>query len=158
MQKKLVLISPTSQRLVELFGLEEIKHKYGTNIATRVSDVVYTDDGFDIIPGLKSIYIKGRGIEPLVQKEVIEEARKYLSKSEDERLGFLLNVYRQIVKDDEGEYAIKFMAGKERITIILNYFADKLRGIGRTQEADELEARIKEVYPQPKKKPTRGRL
>ena len=119
-------------------------------LETRVEDTAYTLDGFQVVPGLKALYIRGQGIKPNVPDEVIAEAKDYLARDRQGQIAFLRDVYSQIVLDEPGPYAIRFSKRRREIAAVLNYFADKLKGLGQTTSAEKLEDKVKAQFPRRK--------
>ena len=124
------------------FAREEGKSQ---DLETRIEDIAYNTYG-RVIEG-KAIYYKGENVKPTIPAEVVEEARKYLSMDKDAQLAFLRDFYRQVVLGEKGTYAEKFAEGKPETAAISNYFADKMGDLGLTTLAQDLGAKIREVFP-----------
>ena len=116
------------------------------DLETRIEDTVYDVYG-NVMPHLKSIYLKGKHVVPTIPAEIVEEAREYLSMDKAAQSAFLQDFYSQVVLGKKGTYAEKFAEGKPETAAISNYFADKMRDLGLENLAYKLEAKIKEIFP-----------
>jgi len=135
------------------------RHGY-QNLEVRIENVAYNIDGMQI-EGNRALYIRGnyadgREISPKVPDKVIGEAKRYRYMRKEKRKDFLLDVYRQVVDGAVGDYNTRFNEMVANIQILLNYFADKLRGLGLGTEADKLVGKIKEKFPVKEKKEYKG--
>ena len=135
-------------------GTDQASVESGLNFAgrdrgleTRVEDEAYCDPMATPYPTAKAVYHRGEGIKPNVPEEVIVEAKDYLARDRAAKLGFLRDVYQQIVTGKDGSYHERFKKREGQIAAVLNYFADKLRGFGQTGAAQKLEAKVKAQFP-----------
>lgn len=122
-------------------------------LETRVEDVAYYGTMSKVLEGDVGIYLRGKGVKPGVPKEIIGEARAYLNKGQSVQSVFLTSVYQQIVESKGGDYATRFEEGEGEIGAILHYFIDKMRGLGLIDEANKIEAKVLEKFPEPKRVP-----
>ena len=138
-------------------GTDQTSIESGLNYAgrdkgleTRVEDIAYHEPLSKSTTTMRGVYQRGEGIKPNVPEEVIVEARDYLTRGRQAQIAFLREVYQQIVLGKDGSYAERF--GKRESAAVLNYFADKLRGLGQTSAAQKMEARVREQFPGKKEK------
>ena len=101
---------------------------------------------------MRAVYQRGEGVKPRVHEEVVAEARDYLARDRQVQLAFLREVYQQVVSGKDGSYAQRFSRREGEIAAVLNYFADRLRGLGQTTEADRLEAAVRAQFPEREEK------
>ena len=116
-------------------------------LETRVEDIAYHEPLSTSTITMKGIYQRGESIKPDVPGEVIAEAKGYLTTNRQAQIAFLREVYQQIVLGKGGSYAERFRQREAEIAAVLNYFADKLRGLGQTSAAQKMEAKVREHFP-----------
>ena len=131
------------------YGAKEV------HVDTKATDI----DGKPLSEGNSAVY--SRGQENYFKNsptELLREAKHYLrlrkKGGEAAAQRFLIGVYNQIVRESEnlsGDsnsiYANRFRTGDTSLATVLNYFADKLRGLGRKVEAERLEGIVESTFP-----------
>ena len=83
-------------------------------LETRIESAAYDAYGRAMDDNV-AVYHRGEGTELTVPLEVVNEARKYLLKSEAGKRDFLYNFYAQVVFGSAGSYSRRFREGKPEI-------------------------------------------